>query len=247
MRRRRLVVAVLVPVALLPLLASGDSPVDAARALLAAYHEDPARIDRARELLEAAAQRDPSPGTLVELARAWFLTGEMRATTDDARLAAYERGRETARRAIAGASHSERAHLYYAANEGRWVELKGVLRALFALPRLREAADTILALNPASVDGLVLAGSLDAEVPAFLGGDKARAERRFLRALEVDPHHPGARLQLARLYVSLGRRADARHELRRLLDDRAPSDRAYWTVRTVPRARALLQSLGEDR
>ncbi len=247
MRARRLLLSVLVPIVLLPAVAVSESPVERARTLLTSYHEDPARIDEARELLEAAAQLDPSPETLVDLARAWFLAGEMRVATADARMAAYERGRETARRAIALAPRNEHAHLYFAANEGRWVELKGVMRALFALPRLREAADTVLAINPASVDGLVLAGSLDADVPAFLGGDKTRAEQRFRRALEIDPHHPGARFELARLYVAMGRRAEARHELRGLLDDRAPSDLAYWTVHTVPRARSLLQSLGADR
>jgi thioredoxin-like negative regulator of GroEL len=121
------------------------------------------------------------------------------------------------------------------------------MRSLFALPRLREAADTILTLNPSSADGLVLAGSLDAEVPGFLGGDQARAEQRFNRALAIDPHHAGARFQLARLYLATGRKAAARAELRRLLDDPAPSDRAYWMVRSVPSARALLESLGEGR
>lgn len=247
MRTHRLLLAMLVSIALLPTLPANGAPVDDARALMAAYHEDPARIDKARELLVAEVQRDPTLETLVELARAWFLTGEMRATTEATRLDAYERGRDAASRAIALGPRNESAHLYYAANDGRWVEVKGVMRSLVALPRLRETSDTILAINPASVDGLVLAGSLDAQIPGFLGGDKARAEQRLKRALEIDPHHPGARLELARLYLATGRRAASRTELQRLLDDHTPSDLPYWTVRSVPRARALLESLGEGR
>src|SRR5262245_64370263 len=112
MRAFRYLVAVLVAIALLPALAIG-TPVDEARTLLAAYHEDPARIDQARELLEKAAQGDPAPEVLVELARAWFLTGEMRATTDAARLVAYERGSEAARRVMELARPNESAYVYY--------------------------------------------------------------------------------------------------------------------------------------
>jgi hypothetical protein len=36
-----------------------QTPVDAARALVARYHEDPAGLDRARDLPEAALAKDP--------------------------------------------------------------------------------------------------------------------------------------------------------------------------------------------
>src|SRR5438067_12178811 len=75
--------------------------VETARTLLAAWHDDPARIDRARALLEAEAASTPSADTLVELSETWFLTGEFRAQSDRERLAAYEQGSGAARRAIA--------------------------------------------------------------------------------------------------------------------------------------------------
>ena len=91
-------------VALVALVASvGVSAADAvgaARALLAAWHEEPARIDRARDLLETAVAADPTPAALVELSRVWFLTGDFRARADADRLAAYERGSAAASRAV---------------------------------------------------------------------------------------------------------------------------------------------------
>src|SRR5437773_1828001 len=75
-------VATLVPllfVAALARPATAQPPLEAARGLLAAWHDDPARIDRARVLLEAEAAADPSADTLVELSRAWLLTGCFRA------------------------------------------------------------------------------------------------------------------------------------------------------------------------
>ena len=76
----------LLPLALLAALALGtparagvEDAVPAARAMLAAWHEEPARIDRARAMLETAAAADAAPETLIELARVWFLTGDFRA------------------------------------------------------------------------------------------------------------------------------------------------------------------------
>jgi tetratricopeptide (TPR) repeat protein len=223
--------------------AAGQNPAAAARDTLARWHEDPARLDRARDTLEAAVAASPAPETLVELARVWFTIGEFRARTDKDRLAAYERGSEAARRAVAAAPRSEQAHLWYAINLGRLAELRGIVRAAGLLSTIRAESETVLKLNPSSVDGLILAAGLAAEVPGFLGGDRARAETLFKRALATDPHQTGGRLELARLYMSTRRWNEARRELQRILDERTPSDVPRWTLRDRPRAQALLTEL----
>jgi hypothetical protein len=208
----------------------------AAHGLLAAWHEDPARIDRARSLLETAAVANPRPGTLVELSRAWFLTGEFRARTDAERVTAYERGSQWARQAVDAAPGSERAHFMLAINTGRLAELRGVMRALPLVARIREESDTVLRLNPTSVDGLVLAGSLASEMPPLMGGDRAKAEVLLKR---------GARLELARLYITTRRWHDAERELQAVVDEREPTDRPRWTIFERARAQALLAELQE--
>jgi len=102
-------------------------------------------------------------------------------------------------------------------------------------------------LNPASVEGHTLAGGLAAELPAMLGGDRARAEDHFQKALAADPRRTGTRVELARLYVATRRYADAERELTRVLEEPAPSDLPYWTLSDRPRARALLASLPASR
>jgi tetratricopeptide (TPR) repeat protein len=217
----------------------------AARTLLAAWHEEPARIDRARALLESAVASDPTPGTLVALSRAWFLTGEFRARGHAERGAAYERGSEAARRAVAAAPRDDRAHLLVAINNGRLAELRGIMRAITLVGTIREESETVLRLNPTNVDGLILAASLASEMPGFMGGDRARAEALFRRALEVDPHQTGGRLELARLYIATRRWRDAQRELQRIVEEPAPTDRPRWAVSEVPRARALLAELAD--
>ena len=225
--------------------AMAQPPLETARTLLAAWHDDPARIDRARALLEAEAASSPSAETLVELSGAWFLTGEFRASSERERLAAYEAGSRAARRAIALAPQNERAHLLLAFNSGRTAEITGVMRALGLVTTVRDESSTVLRLNPSSVEGLILAGGLAAGLPALMGGDRAKAERLFVRALELDPHHTGGRLELAQLYVGQHRWSEAARELQAVLEEDAPSDPPRWATRDRPRARALLSELRE--
>jgi tetratricopeptide (TPR) repeat protein len=214
--------------------------VAAANALLSAWHEDPARIDRARALLETA---NPTPEALTELSRVWFLTGDFRARSEAERVIAYERGMEAGRRAVAAAPQSDQAHLFLAFNTGRTAEIRGVMRALALVGSIREESDTVLKLNPSNVEGLMLAGGLAADLPAMMGGDKTKAEGFFKRALEVDPHQTGARIELARLYIANKRWLDAQRELQGVIDEPAASNMPRWTMSDRPRARTLLAEL----
>ena len=216
--------------------AVADDALTAAHALLSAWHEDPARIDRARALLETAAAPDTTGDTLAELSHVWFLTGDFRARGEAERVTAYERGAEAAKRAIALAPRNDRAHLWLAINSGRIAEIKGVGRALALVGTIREESETVLKINPANVEGLVLAGGLAAQMPVFMGGDRGKAETLFKRALEIDPRLTGGRMQLAQLYMAdeaLARRSAraAEHRGRGLphgscrLDDERPPTR----------------------
>jgi tetratricopeptide (TPR) repeat protein len=245
--RHRLAVAVVVLALVLsstPVRA--ESPLDRARSLLGAYHQDLTRIDQARDLLEAELGRERKVETLVLLSRISFLLGDVRAVTVDEKLAAYARGRELGQRAVELAPRNEEAHVWYAINTGRWGQAKGVMRSLFLLPTLREELDIIFSLNPRSIRGHALAGNVFFEVPALLGGDRKKAEEHYRKALEIDPQFTVVRIDLARLLIASGRPAEARRELTRVIGETAPSDVAGWTVKDRPRARQLLDSI-KDR
>lgn len=235
--------APLAAVLLLGAVAAAEEPLESARALLAGWHEDHARIDRARTLLEGIAR--PSPDILVELSRAWFLTGDLRARSDADKQAAYEQGREAARRAITAAPSNDMAHLWLAMNTGRYAETRGFTTGLTMLPTIREATDTALRLNPRNVDALILSGGILANVPRLMGGDRAKAETQFKRALEIDPHKTSGRIELAELYIDTRRWPEARRELQRVVDERAPTDLPRWSAKELPRARQLLSEIAE--
>src|SRR2546421_12481416 len=240
MLARRVVVLV---VLLTPPLAGAATPVETARALVARYHDDRTTLDRARDLLEDALRRESHVETMIMLSYVWFLWGDIRATTPEEKLAAYERGRELGKRAVELAPKTHDAHLWYAINPGRWGQTKGVLRSLFLLPTVREEIQILLQLNPRSVRAHSLAGNVAMEVPGLFGGDKEKAEEHFKKGLAIDPKFTVLRIDLARLYITTDRYAEARRELQRVIDETAPTFVADWTVKDRPRARQLLESI----
>ena len=240
----RVLVAVLLGVAV---AAAAETPVEAARELVRRYHQDPAALDRARALLESAVAHDSSVETLIMLSYVNFLWADVRATSVDDKLEGYERGRRLGERAVELAPRNPEAHLWYAINTGRWGQTKGIMRSLFLLPTVQREIDTILTLDPRSVRGYSLAGNVYMEVPRLAGGDRGRAEAYFKKGLEIDPRFTVLRVDLARLYIGDGRYPEARQELARVIDERAPTLVADWTVKDVPRARALLQSIRDKR
>jgi hypothetical protein len=52
-----------------------------------------------------------------------------------------------------------------------------------------------------------------------------------------------ARVDLARVLIAQSRYADARRELERVVGERTPNSLADWTVKDLPRARELLESI----
>jgi len=230
-----------------PAAVFAETPVKAARALVARYHEDATTIDRARDLLERALTQDRQVDTMIMLAHVEFLWGDLRAKNADEKLEAYDHGRQLGERAVELAPRNPDAHVWYAMNTARYGQTRGVMRSLFLLPTVQREIDTILTLDPRNTRAHSLAGNVYMAVPRAVGGDPARAEEHFKKGLAIDPHFTVLRVDLARLYIAGGRYAEARQELTRVLDERAPRVVADWTARDVPRARALLESIKDKR
>jgi tetratricopeptide (TPR) repeat protein len=239
----RVLAAILLALAL-PAGAWAQSPLAAeVRALATRYHESAARIDALRAGLAQAVQSDPHVDNLLGLAQAAFLYGDVRGKTPEEKLDAYEQGRQAAKRAAEAAPKNARAHFWYATNAGRWGQTKGVVRSLFLLPEVKRGMETAIELDPRFPQAYVLAGTVYYEVPGLFGGDLEKSEALFRKGLEVDPRFTGLRVGLARTLIKRGRPDEARRELQAVLDEKAPSNVADWTLKDTPEARTLLDSL----
>jgi len=80
-------------------------------------------------------------------------------------------------------------------------------------------------------------------VPGLFGGDLEKSERLVRTGLEVDGRFTGLRVGLARTLIKRGRIPEARRELHAVLDEKAPSNPADWTLKDSPEARRLLDAL----
>ena len=219
---------------------AGSPLVGELQAFSTRYHENPRKIDQLKAALEKAAETEPDSDTLLALAQICFMYGDVRATTEDAKLAAYDRGRQAAKRAIELAPKSAPAQFWYGTNTGRWGQTKGIMRSLFLLPTVKEAMQTALALDPGYAPAYALGGSIYYEVPGYAGGDLDRSEAMFRKGLELEPRDTNMRLGLARTLLKKGRTADARRELEAVVGEKAPSNPADWTIKDVPQAKAIL-------
>ena len=190
-------------------MAGAQSPAAQVRVWATRYHEDPPSIDRMRAELTQAVTADPSVDNLVALAEVCFIWGDVRAKTTDDKLAAYDQGRQAAKRAVELAPRSVTAHLWYAIDTGRWGQTKGMMRSLSLLPIMKEEIDTVLALDPKFPPAYSLAGHFYLEVPGMLGGDVDRAEKLFRTGLGLDPTFTGMRVGLAKTLLKKGRVAEA--------------------------------------
>lgn len=249
MHRPVLLVTLLLLGCFAPADAQTATPAETARAMLRQYQEDPARIDRARDLLEAHVAKGGAADvpTLLALARAWFLFGEQRAKTEEDKIAAYAKARDYAKRATELAPDNAAAHLWYAITLGTWSQAKGLLSSALALRNLRKEVDIVLRLDPDNIEAHIMAGSIARELPVLLGGNPKEAEEHFKTAQRLDPQLTGVRIELAQLYINMGRYAEARELLQSVLADRTPTDRPRWTLKEVPRARQMLESIRDKK
>lgn len=213
------------------------------RAFATRYHEDPPRLDRLREGLEQAVKTDAHVDNFIALAQISFIWGDIRAKTAEEKLDAYDRGRHAAGRAVELAPRNATAHFWHGTNAGRWGQTKGVTRSLFLLPTVNREIQAVIELDPGFTAVYALAGNVHYEVPAFLGGGLDKAEEMFRKGLGLDPKFTGMRVGLAKTLIKKGRFAEARRELQLVLDEKAPTNLADWTLKDVKQARELLESI----
>ena len=209
------------------------------------YHEDPSRLDSGRAELEVAVASQPSVPLLVMLAHISYVWGDIRGSTSDAKIQAYERGRQVADLALQREPGNADARFWRAANLGRWLE-RNRLRGATQVGSLRDEMQVIIRDRPDYAGAYGFLGYFYYRAP-WPWGNRDEAMKMFRQGLARDPRDTGMRIGLARTLVDKGLANDARAELQRVLDEKTPSNLADWTLRDVPDARKLLESLRAGR
>jgi Tetratricopeptide repeat len=223
--------------------AGAQSPlVDELRHVAFRYHEDPSQLFRIRDGLEAAIKSDAHIDNLNALAWVCYIIGDLPDAARATKLAAYDHGRQVAKRVIEREPRDVGGHFWYAVNTARWGQTNGILGSLFLLPTVKKEIQTVLDLDPSFTPVYNLAGHVYYEVPGLLGGDLDRAESLFRRGLAQDSKDTAIRLGLAKTLIKKNRIVEARRELQTIVDEQAPRNLADWVLKDSKDARALLES-----
>jgi tetratricopeptide (TPR) repeat protein len=212
---------------------------------LYAQRED---LAKARQAADAWAQRVKANPKDFEsawkLAKALYWLGGH--GTESTRRADLEAGITAADAAIVLDGKRPEGYFWKAANMGALAESFGVGQGIKYRKPIREALETVLKIDPK-----FQAGSADRalgrwyyKVPGLFGGSNAKSEQHLRKSIEYDPNSTASHFFLAETLLDMGRKADARAALQKVLDvpidkEWAPEDREF-----KQKAKALLGKIG---
>jgi tetratricopeptide (TPR) repeat protein len=215
-----------------------------ARGRLQVPSEDPDALYRERENLASAKRaediwakqlasnpKDFSAAKNLAKARYWLGTNGL---PEPERKPALEAGIAAARTAIAIDPQKPDGHFWLAANMGALAESFGLRQGIKYRGEIRTALETVLKLDPAFQQGSAdrALGRWYFKVPGLFGGSNKKSEEYLRKSLTYNPQSIISRLFLAETLVDLGRKEDAKSELRAALDapldpDWTPEDRRF--------------------
>lgn len=202
--------------------ASGES-ADA----LYANRSDLASAKRAADIWAATLAANPKDFDAAwKLARArYWLGGHL---PGDQQKRMLESGIDAARLALAAQPSRPEGHFWMAANMGALAESFGLRAGIKYRTPIRKALEKVLQLDPAFQKGSAdrALGRWYFKVPGLFGGSNKRSEEHLRKSLTYDPNSSASHYFLAETLLDMGRKADARVELQKVID--APLDPG-WT------------------
>ncbi len=196
----------------------------------------------------AAKAKGASPkdagASWVNVARARLRLGD--ASRGDAAIEQYELGREAARAALALNPKDDDALFWDMAHLACIGRSKGVVSSLFMLSELKAGLERVLELNPDHHYARDTLAKIYHKVPGALGGSDEKAEALLLEVLRREPKFTSTMVTLGQLYIDLGREAEARVWLQKVLDTKSsesarPNDHWRFNVPDAKRELARLE------
>jgi len=220
------------------------APLERARYHLLNWHLDSSYLDSCEATLAAAARTGQENEERLALRAQLLLVRGGREANRTSKACWYVAARAAADSLRAANGQNAAGHVWWAAAQGRVLELRGMASAAMGAAELRRANRRALELDPECALASFALGRMYEELPKLLGGGPNRAETWFRRGVESDSNYTIIRLGLARVLANLGRIDEARIQLRRLLGVTTPTNPAEAALDDRPAAMVLLEQLG---
>jgi hypothetical protein len=200
---------------------------------LYAGREDLAKARRAAAAWAERLEMNPRDFEAAwKLARARYWIGGRAPEAE--RRAMLEAGISAGRAAVTLEPSRPEGHFWIAANMGALAESFGMRQGLKYRGDIKNELLTVLKLDPAFQDGSAdrALGRWYFKVPGLFGGSNKKSEEHLRKSLTYNPNSSSSHFFLAETLIDMGRTADARAELQKVIDgpvdpNWAPEDREF--------------------
>jgi tetratricopeptide (TPR) repeat protein len=202
-------------------------------------------LRQAASLMEQLTVHEPSNyDAWWRLARVRYYLGD-REKDPSKKTRLFQAGVDAAKKAVALDDKRVEGHFWFAANEGEYADLKGVLQSLNLVKTIRKEFEAALAIDPAYENGAIYSalGQIDLNLPRLLGGNERRGIERLEEGLKIGANNAELKVTLAGVYQKKGRADEARKLLESVLGSNDPARSAAELDELRTKARALLDKL----
>ena len=191
---------------------------------------DKAQLEAAIDAWEKAAAMKPEDWTIHNrLARGYFFLADAHLRTQgedsEAYLSTFEKGTAAGERALAALSPEFKEKVvaktpveeavkeipkegieplyWYASNLGKWAKAKGLPAQLGNKDKIKAAMDHVMKLDDTFFHAAPhrYFGAFYAVAPGFAGGDMAKSEKEFEKAIEMAPNYVGTKVLYAETWA----------------------------------------------
>lgn len=205
------------------------------------HGEDATRERQALAVIESALANDQHNYQLLwRMARSCYYVGDEAPSAEKVKY--FERGIDAGKKAVAMQANAVEGHFWLGVCYGGYAEVKGALKALTTVKKIRAEMETVLRLNDRYEDAsaYLALGEMDRELPRLFGGSTSRAISYLEKGVSLAPKNTGIRLALARAYLDADRRDEARRQLQEILQTPVNPARAKEQRSVQEKARRLL-------
>jgi tetratricopeptide (TPR) repeat protein len=186
---------------------------------LYAQREDLTKARQAADIWTARVKANPKDfESTWKLSRALYWLGNH--GPEAQRQKDLESGTEFGRIASTLEPKRPEGYFWMAANEGALAESYGLRAGLKYRGQIRDALEMVLKIDPAYQDGSAdrALGRWYYKVPGLFGGDKKKSEEHLRKSLTYDPNSSASHYFLAETLLDMGRKAEARSELQKVIE-----------------------------
>lgn len=132
----------------------------------------------------------------------------------------FTEGKLAGEKAVSLKPQGVEGHMYLGTCLGSWAKANGILSSLRTIPVIFEHANKAIAINPSFVSGgpYLLRGNVYMKAPKSKGGDLAKAESDFSKAIALFPDNRRAYKFYAELLIKMDKKDKAREIIQKGLN-----------------------------